>query len=201
MQVIFNPTDPALTPIEMQSLVQRTIDEFSKKEIHPLIIIGNFLFEYLAIHPFQDGNGRTSRILTNLLMLQQGYSFVPFVSHEKIIEQQKAEYYIALNQSQQTRKTEHEDISPWMLFFLNVVSEQSSQTILLSQTQDIEAFFSSMQWQIRQYIQSRGECSRKDIVTHTKISEATVKQTLQKLLAMKKIERRGATRDVRYIVS
>jgi len=70
LKVIFNPTEPALVPHEMKTLIVRLEDELQKKEIHPLLVIANFIFEYLAIHPFQDGNGRTSRIITNLLLLQ-----------------------------------------------------------------------------------------------------------------------------------
>lgn len=81
---------------------------------HPLILIANFIFEYLAIHPFQDGNDRTSRLLTNLMMLQSEYSFSTLVSHEKITEETKAEYYLALNQTQRTWKSENEDITPWL---------------------------------------------------------------------------------------
>ncbi len=66
---------------------------------HPLILIANFIFEYLAIHPFQDGNGRTSRRLTNLMLLQNGYSFASLVSHERLVEQSKADYHLALNKS------------------------------------------------------------------------------------------------------
>ena len=81
---------------------------------HPLILNANFAFEYLAIHPFQDGNGRTSRLLTNLMLLQNGYAFATLVSDEKLIESSKAEYYLALNQTQRTWKSENEDVSPWL---------------------------------------------------------------------------------------
>jgi len=72
--IIFEPTPPHLTPKEMSELINWAQDAFKKNLIHPLLIIGNFVLEFLAIHPFQDGNGRSSRVLTNLLMLQAGYA-------------------------------------------------------------------------------------------------------------------------------
>ena len=110
--VIFDPTPPHLTPKEMQELVawQQWADSEDFK--HPLLRIGNFIFEYLAIHPFQDGNGRTSRLLTNLLLLQQGYMFTALVSHEKLIEDRKADYYLALNKAQSSWKSKKENVFP-----------------------------------------------------------------------------------------
>src|SRR3989344_8142387 len=92
--VLFDTTPAYLTGKEMLELVEWTQQAILERKIHPLIIIGNFIVEFLAIHPFEDGNGRLSRILTNLLLLQQGYAYMPYVSHEKIIEDNKAEYYL-----------------------------------------------------------------------------------------------------------
>ena len=101
--IIFNPTSPHLTPKEMKELVEFTKENLKTKELHPLILIGHFVGEFLAIHPFQDGNGRLSRVLTNLLLLQEGYSYVQYVSLEKIIEDWKEQYYVALRESQKNR--------------------------------------------------------------------------------------------------
>jgi len=86
VKVIFNPTEPWLTPIEMHDLIEWTKNSLKEQKIHPLIIIWNFIFEFLAIHPFQDWNWRMSRLLTNLLLLQQWYKFMPYISHESLIE-------------------------------------------------------------------------------------------------------------------
>jgi Fic family protein len=100
--VIFDPTPPYLVQKEMQELIEWYAEASVAKAKHPLILIANFIFEYLAIHPFQDGNGRTSRLLTNLMLLQQGYLFTQVVSHERIVEANKIDYYIALNKTQST---------------------------------------------------------------------------------------------------
>jgi Fic family protein len=127
--VLFETTPAYLTGKEMLELVEWTQQAIIERKIHPLIIIGNFVVEFLSIHPFEDGNGRLSRILTNLLLLQQGYAYMPYVSHEKIIEDNKAEYYLALRQSQKTFRLQNNDMTPWMRFFLNVLLDQSKQAL------------------------------------------------------------------------
>lgn len=114
--IIFDPTPPHLVPKEMQELVEWYGWASEEKFRHPLILAANFLFEYLAIHPFQDGNGRTSRLLANLILLREGYEFTEVVSHEKCIEGRKADYYLALNRTQRSWKTTREDLSEWLVF-------------------------------------------------------------------------------------
>src|SRR3989344_6476866 len=94
--VLFETSPAYLTPKHMSELGDRTNEALAVKKNHPLIVIGSFLVEFLAIHPFQDGNGRLSRVLANLLMLRAGYAYIPYVSHEKLIEDNKADYYVAL---------------------------------------------------------------------------------------------------------
>ena len=143
----------ASTRIEGSKLSDKELLEWTSQELigdtYPtLLIITNFLFEFLVIHPFQDGNERLNRILTNFPLLQSGYSFCPFVSHEKIIENNKADYYLALNKTQQARKTETEDISPWVLFFLSVLDQQSQQALELMADEPTEIFLSERQRQV-----------------------------------------------------
>ncbi len=161
------------------------------------MVIANFVFEFLAIHPFQDGNGRLSRILTNLLLLQAGYEFCPFVSHEKIIEDNKADYYVALNQTQQSWKNEDEDVSPWLMFFLGVVENQSQQVLRLMTDEPTELFLSELQLQVWEYANSVDTFSRGEIVNAT-LNPRTVDHTLRKLVDMNKIGRFGQARATRY---
>jgi Fic family protein len=100
--VIFDTTPPHLVKKEIRELIGWYNWAIHTKAKHPLILIANFIFEYLAIHPFQDGNSRTSRLLTNLLLLQSGYAFAQVVSHERIIEANKVDYYLSLNKAQST---------------------------------------------------------------------------------------------------
>lgn len=196
--ILFEPTPPHLTQKEMTELVEWTQKALEEKIIHPLLIIGNFVLEFLKIHPFEDGNGRTSRVLTNLLLLQVGYDFVPYVSHEKFIEDNKDAYYLTLNQSQKTLKNEEPNIVPWLLFFLEVVRDQAKMAVDLSQEERIENFLSEKQLAVWQFIQEKKQTTPKEIRETLKMPTVTVLQILNKLLDMKKIERLGAGRSTRY---
>lgn len=196
--VIFDTTPAYLTPKQMLELVEWTKYALEAKLSHPLIIVGNFLVEYLNIHPFKDGNGRLSRILTNLLLLQAGYSYMPYVSHEKLIEDQKTQYYLALRKSQRTFKKGAGDITPWLEFFLDIILAQSKEAISLMSGENIEDILSNKQIAVWQYLQNADEATPKEIAKETKVAYATVRQTLSKLLDLKKIERVGMGRSSRY---
>ena len=198
--VIFDPTPPHLTPKEMRDLTEwrRWADQESFK--HPLLRIGNFVFEYLAIHPFQDGNGRTSRLLTNLLLLQHGYDFTRLVSHERLIEARKADYYLALNKTQTSWKTEQEDIAPWMEYFLEIVRGQAVEALALVEGDRIEHLLSEKQQALWEWAQENGkaEFSRKDAVEALKFPARTVESAIKKLVDLKRLERIGQGRGTRY---
>ena len=198
--VLFDTTRAYLTPKEMQELVEWTQEAIAEKQYHPLLIAGNFLVEFLQIHPFQDGNGRLSRVLTNFLLLQGGYLYVPYVSHEKLIEDNKPEYYIALRKSQKTLKTDHENIIPWLDFFLTTFLRQSEMAIDLLSKENIERLFTSKQLAVWEYLQKAGQATPRDISENTKVAYSTVRQAIDKLMRLKKIERLGAGRSTRYKV-
>ena len=97
--VVFETATPFETPLKMQELIDWTNKNLLDRYYHPLIVIGIFVVNFLAIHPFQDGNGRLSRALTNLLLLKSGYAYVPYSSTESIIEDNKEGYYRALSKT------------------------------------------------------------------------------------------------------
>lgn len=200
-KIIFETTPAWLVPKEMTEIVEWTYQALEQKEIHPLLIIGNFLVEFLKIHPFEDGNGRLSRILTNMLLLRAGYLYMPYVSHEQIIERRKDEYYIALRQSQATFKTKEQSIESWLLFFFSVIEEQSLRAIALLEGEHLEDMLSKKQLEVWNYISSVVDTSAGEIVTHTDVGRPTVNQTLEKLLKLNKIKRTGQGRAVRYRVN
>lgn len=196
--VIFDTTPAYLTPKQMLELVEWTQYALEARLSHPLIIIGNFLVEFLNIHPFADGNGRLSRILTNLLLLQAGYLYMPYVSHEKLVEDQKPQYYLALRKSQRTFKKGIGDIAPWLELFLDIILAQSKEAISLMSGENIEDILSVKQIAVWQYLQNVEEATPKQIAKVTKVAYATVRQVLSKLLGLKKIERVGMGRSSRY---
>lgn len=120
-RVIFKTTEPYLVQKEMQELLIWTSKRLENLEYHPLLIIGLFIYEFLSIHPFHDGNGRLSRLLTTLLLIKLDYDFIQYISFEHIIENRKERYYAALMECQRKRNTEEERVDTWMLFFLNAL--------------------------------------------------------------------------------
>jgi Fic family protein len=196
--IIFNPTSPYLTPKEMMELVGSTNFLLAEKKYHPLLIIANFLVEFLAIHPFQDGNGRISRVLTNLLLLQNGYLYIPYVSHEKLVEDNKTEYYLALRRSQKTFHTKNENITSWLDFFFSILLKQSRSAIELLSKENIEKVLSEKQLAVWKFFEHVELAGTGEIVKGTNIPRPTVKQVLGVLLKLKKIERIGQGRSARY---
>lgn len=195
--IIFDPTPPHLVTKEMQELTD-WFEKAQKSEKHPLLLIANFIFEFLAIHPFQDGNGRTSRVLTNLLLLQNGYEYATLVSHERLVEDNKADYYLALQQSQKTWKSSKEDLLPWLNFFLKMILHQSELAVKILEEENEKQFLSEKQKEVFDYAQTVESFSRLEALEATGIAMRTMNQIIDKLLTMKKIERLGQGRATRY---
>lgn len=196
--ILFETTKAYVTPKEMNELVDWTRDALKQKLYHPLLIIGNFLVEFLNIHPFQDGNGRLSRILTNLLLLREGYAYMPYVSHEKLIEDNKPEYYLALRSSQKTLRTDQPDITHWLNFILDILLKQSQIALDLLTQEHIETMLSPKQLAVWKYLQTVGETSPLEISKRTHVPRPTINQVLNKLLILKKIQRIGQGSTTRY---
>lgn len=122
--IVFQTASPFDTPRLMTELVTWVQEERTAGHLHPLLIIALWVVVFLDIHPFQDGNGRLSRVLTTLLLLQAGYAYVPYSSLESAIEQSKEAYYQALRQTQGTIRTDIPNWQPWLVFFLRTLTEQ-----------------------------------------------------------------------------
>lgn len=202
---MFETTKAWQTPKDMMELVEWASSALEENRFHPLLVIANFIIEFLKIHPFEDGNGRLSRILTNLLLLRSGYSFVQYVSHEQIIERRKDEYYFALRKSQETFRTqttpmgENETIAPWLNFFFVALAEQAKKALTYLEEERIEDTLSQKQYEVWKYISSKDNVNLGEIVAATGIVRATVRQGLLRLLELKKIKRIGRGRGTRYL--
>jgi len=125
--VVFDPASPFDTPRLMEELIGWLDTERGAHTLHPLLMIGVFVVVFLEIHPFQDSNGRLSRILTTLLLLQAGYAYVPYSSLERVIEQSKRDYYRALRGTQGTIRSGSPDWQPWLGFFLGSLHQQMNR--------------------------------------------------------------------------
>lgn len=197
-KILFKPTPPWLVKKEMDDAFWWLEEKAKKSDIHPLILIANFIFEFLAIHPFEDGNGRLSRALTNLMLLQHGYTYVPYVSLEEIIESKSSQYYLSLRETQKNHKTEKENIEPWLIFFLEIVLEQTKQALKLLEGNDPTKLLSGNQKQIYELFGLGAELSSQEIQNKTQLPLPTVKKSLLRLVKHNLIEQLGQGRATRY---
>jgi Fic family protein len=198
--ILFRPTPPYLVKKEMDDVLYWANGELENKQLHPLLVIANFIFEFLAIHPFIDGNGRLSRALTNLLLLKSGYAYVPYVSLEEIIEKDRVEYYLALRKTQKHHKTKHEDISEWVTFLLNTLVKQAELAKSLLGGAQPEQHLSPKQIQVYALFGGDEMLGVKEIFARLgeKMPKPTIKQALSRLVEEKLLERAGQGRTTRY---
>ncbi len=199
--VVFETASPFETPIRMHDLVDWARQAYIEKKLHPLLITAIAIVEFLAIHPFQDGNGRLSRVLTTNLLLREGYYYVPYSSLETIIEQSKEGYYLALRQTQGTLKNERPDWQPWLLFFLRALRHQKKR--LEAKVEQENLLFMqlpSLSLQIIQLVKSRGRATISDIVTVTSANRNTIKKHLETLVNMRRLQKNGVGKGTWYSI-
>ena len=196
---VFETSTPFDTPKQMRVLVQETKHIIEDKATHPLLAIGMFVVHFLAIHPFQDGNGRLSRVLTTLLLIKSGYLYVPYSSMESIIETSKEGYYRALRQTQTSFKDKY-NYTPWLMFFLRSLQKQkirlenklkgvsSSTLIALDQLNtDILSLFNGKQ-----------KLTVKEIADNLEQNINTIKKRVIELVAMGELNKFGSTKGAWY---
>jgi Fic family protein len=200
--VIFNTTQPHLVKKEMSDLIVWTNNEFVKGEWHPLIIIAAFVYELLSIHPFQDGNGRLSRLLTTLLLLKQGYPFVQYISFENLIEERKKEYYKALMAGQKHRYKKEEKIDQWTLFFFDGLATLTKKLEKKYEVYNKKGgYLNDRQKQVLSVIKKQAPVKLSDIMAALpRINRSTLKQDLNYLLNENSITRLGHGKSTVYVI-
>jgi Fic family protein len=198
--VIFETASAFDTPLKMRELVEWLQTTLDKKWLHPLLAIAAFVVMFLAIHPFQDGNGRLSRVLTLLLLLKAGYHYVPYSSLEQIIENNKEAYYRALRLTQKTLANEQPDWLPWLSFFLQTLSKQKQrlEARLKQEQRLVKQALSTLEEQMMAIINNRGKATIGELVILTSSSRNTLKSSLKKLVNLQLIELHGKGRGAFY---
>ncbi|MNG85704.1 Adenosine monophosphate-protein transferase SoFic [compost metagenome] len=200
--VIFVTASAFETPFRMKNLVEWTNASIAEEKFHPLLICAIFVVEFLAIHPFQDGNGRLSRILTTYLLMNAGYVYVPYSSLEAVIENSKDAYYLALRNTQITLQEEKPDWQPWLLFFLQALDQQMKKLELkISQEKLLMAKLPQLSLSILSIIKSRGHSSIAELVTLTEANRNTLKKHLENLVKSNHISKVGQGKNTTYILS
>lgn len=197
--IVFQTATPFDTPRLMSELVDWVNQEREAGQLHPLLIIAICIVVFLEIHPFQDGNGRLSRVLTTLLLLQAGYAYVPYSSLESVIEQSKEAYYLALRQTQGTIRTEAPDWQPWLVFFLRSLTEQVA---LLEKKVEREkivmATLPELSLQIVEFTREHGRVTMSEVIQLTGASRNTLKQHFRALVEHGTLNQHGSGRGVWY---
>lgn len=197
--IVFETAMPFNTPRLMAELVKWTQANLDNGELHKLIVIAVFVVVLLAIHPFQDGNGRLSRLLTTLLLLRAGYAYVPFSSLESVIEQSKDAYYLSLRQTQGTIRTDAPDWQPWLNFFLHSLQQQKARLERKIQRERlILGDLPELSVQILELCRERGRVTVADAVKVTGANRNTIKDHLKALTKAGHIEQHGAGRGTWY---
>jgi Fic family protein len=197
--VIFETATPFDTPRLMTELVEWTRDALGQKDLHPLLIIAVFTVVFLAIHPFQDGNGRLSRVLTTLLLLRSDYAYVPYSSLESVIEQSKEGYCLPLRNTQGTIRTDAPDWQPWVLYFLRALQRQKQRLdAKIEREQILVAKLPELSVRILELATEHGRLSVRQIVDITGANRNTVKKHLQTLVANQHLSQHGKGKGTWY---
>jgi Fic family protein len=197
--IIFQTAAPFDTPRLMDELLEWTNTVLEEKTLHPLLITAIFTVVFLEIHPFQDGNGRLSRILTTLLLLKTGYSYVPYSSLESVIENNKKGYYLALRQTQSTIRTEDPDWQPWVAYFLSALCNQKEKLeAKIKRERILLGELPALSVSILEIVRTHGRVTVNDTVKTTGASRNTIKDHIASLHSSGILQRHGAGRGTWY---
>ncbi len=197
--IVFETATPFDTPRRMTELVSWLNEAREARRLHPLLVVAVFVVVFLEIHPFQDGNGRLSRILTTLLLLQAGFTYVPYSSLESVIEESKEAYYLALRQTQGTIRTDSPNWQPWLLFFLRALQQQKRRLAMkVEREKGALATLPELAVQILDYVRDQGRVTTRDMVREHGASPNTLKSTFGSLVDKGLLLRHGAGRSTWY---
>jgi Fic family protein len=197
--IVFETATPFDTPHRMEELVAWLTEARELRRLHPLLIVAVFIVTFLEIHPFQDGNGRLSRILTTLLLLQAGDVYVPYSSLESVIENSKEGYYLALRQTQGTIRSNTPDWQPWLMFFARALQQQKRRLAAkVEREKTALSTLPQLAMDILDYAREQGRVTTRDMVREHDASPNTLKATFASLVAKGLLARRGGGRSTWY---
>lgn len=197
--IVFQTASPFDTPRLMSELVAWVERERASARLHPLLVVALFVVVFLEIHPFEDGNGRLSRVLTTLLLLRSGYAYVPYSSLESVVERNKEAYYLALRQTQGTIRTESPDWQPWLEFFLMSLSEQVRRLeTKIDRERIVLAALPTLSLQIVEFAREHGRVTIGEATKLTGVSRNTLKQHFRSLVERGTLKPHGNGRGAWY---
>jgi Fic family protein len=200
-EVVFKTATPFDTPRLMAELVEVTNAALGERALHPLVVIGRFVVDFLAIHPFQDGNGRLARALTTLLLLRTGYDYVPYASLERVIEDNKPQYYVALRDSQLAMRDNAADFGVWLLFFLRALKAQQDSLASKLQVEKAMLDLSGIQQKIADLIAAHVRMTGPEVARELGLTDRAARYHLDVLRSRGIIAARGKKRGAYYTTS
>jgi Fic family protein len=199
--IVLETASPFDTPRRMEELVDWVRAARAEDALHPLVIIAIAIVVFLEIHPFQDGNGRLSRILTTLLLLQAGYAYVPYRSLERVIEREKEAYYLALRQTQRTIRSEAPDWQPWLTFFLRSLAEQArGLEAMVEEERRLRDVLPDLSRRIVDFACAHGRITIGDAIRLTGVSRNTLKPHFKTLVQEGRLRQLGRGKGTWYTV-
>ena len=197
--IVFETASPFDTPRLMTELIEWVNTERDKAELHPLLTVAIFVVVFLEIHPFQDGNGRLSRVLTTLLLMHAGYAYVPYSSLESVVELNKEAYYLALRQTQGTIRSSEPNWQPWLKFFLGSLAEQVRRLEKKVEREKIVlGALPELSLHIVEFAREHGRVTIGDAIRLTGASRNTLKQHFRNLVDRGHLNQQGSGRGVWY---
>jgi Fic family protein len=196
--VVFETVTPFDTPLRMAELVEWVAGKEKDKSLHPLLVIAVFVVVFLEIHPFQDGNGRLSRILTTLMLLRAGYAYVPYSSLESVIEQSKEGYYLSLRRTQGTIRTDAPDWNPWLEYFLRALQSQKQRLERKMERERMMLAMPELSVLILELAREHGRVTMAEAVRVSGSSRNTIKEHLRALIEQGHLTLHGAGRGAWY---
>ncbi|MCX6323780.1 MAG: Fic family protein [Sphingobacteriales bacterium] len=197
--IVFETASPFDTALRMEELVSWANEAINKKALHPILITSVFIVVFLAIHPFQDGNGRLSRVLTTYLLLSLGYAYVPYSSLESVVENNKEGYYLALRKTQGTLKEEIPDWQPWIIFFLKALNQQKQKLeVKVEREKLLLGKLPELSLKILEMTKSRGRLTISDVVVLSNANRNTIKKHLENLVQTNQLVKHGAGKGSWY---
>lgn len=195
-QVVFQTTSPGFpTEDAMRALIAW---HGADNDTHALVKCALFCYDFVSIHPFQDGNGRLSRLLATLLLRKYGYKWIRYVSFEHEIESRKSEYYRILRACQSQRPGE--DITPWVEFFLMGLRSVQESLMRKLETHGTQQAISQRERHLLTIIEANPGIKTSDMAKKLGVSSATIKRMLDNLLSAKLIQREGTGPGSYYIL-
>jgi Fic family protein len=187
------------TPRSMTEWVEFVRTELDACRLHPLLVIAIAVAVFLEIHPFQDGNGRMSRVVTMWLLLRAGYVYVPYSSHERVIERNKEAYDLALRQTQATIRTPTPNWEPWLTFFLRALREQADRLAAnVERESRVRAQLPTLSLSIVDFVSNHGRITMSEAMRIAGTSRNTLKQHFRTLVEQGHIVRHGKGRGIWY---